>query len=228
MSGGKGDTRGESHSGEWSEEKEALIADLNKCKERRVDLEKEIHALKREKEKARYAALEGESKKEEAAATLGAATGSAAADSDSGKTSVKVQEVEIHNPTKQKKETPKKKENDSKGGNEADPLREKSMSYFSEDLKSGKLREDEKYGLLYTVNLDKKEADDLTKIKGVGNVLNQTLNDFGVYKYRQIALWTPQICEDFSEKIAFKGRVERDDWISQCKQFHEEKYGEKI
>jgi len=97
-----------------------------------------------------------------------------------------------------------------------------------ESLESGKLKQDEKYGLLYTEAVAKDEQDDLTKIHGVAAVLNKTLNDYGVYKYRQIALWTPQICNDFSERISFKGRIERDNWIGQCKQFHEEKYGEKI
>jgi len=112
------------------------------------------------------------------------------------------------------------------GGDEE--LRNKSMQFFAADLESGKLKKDEKYGLLYTSAVDKDEQDDLTKIHGVAGVLNKTLNDYGVYKYRQIALWTPQICEDFSERISFKGRIERDNWIDQCKQFHEEKYGEKI
>lgn len=112
------------------------------------------------------------------------------------------------------------------GGTEASALREKNMNYFSADIASGKIKNDETYGLLYTAAPD--DVDDLTRIKGVAGVLNKTLNDYGVYKYRQIALWTSQISEDFSEKIAFKGRVERDDWVGQCKQFHEEKYGEKI
>jgi len=102
----------------------------------------------------------------------------------------------------------------------------KSRSYFDNDIASGKMREDEKYGLLYNSAPDKE--DDLTKIHGVAGVLNKTLNEYGVYTYRQIALWTPKICDDFSEKIAFPGRVERDNWIDQCKEFHKEKYGEEI
>lgn len=102
----------------------------------------------------------------------------------------------------------------------------KSRSFFDADLASGKMRDDEMYGLLY--NSAPEKTDDLTKIHGVAAVLNKTLNEYGVYTFRQIALWTPKICDDFSEKIAFPGRVERDDWIGQCKQFHQEKYGEEI
>ena len=104
--------------------------------------------------------------------------------------------------------------------------RSTSRSFFDSALASGKMKEDAQYGLLYTSAPD--EVDDLTKIKGVAGVLNGTLNEYGVYTYRQIALWTPQICEDFSERLSFKGRIERDDWIGQCKQFHQEKYGEQI
>ena len=102
----------------------------------------------------------------------------------------------------------------------------KSRAFFEADIASGKMRDDETYGLLY--NREPNAQDDLTKIHGVAGVLNKTLNENGVYTYRQIALWTPQICSDFSDKLAFPGRVERDDWIGQCKQFHKEKYGEEI
>ena len=102
----------------------------------------------------------------------------------------------------------------------------KSRAHFEADIASGKMREDESYGLLY--NVKPEEQDDLTKIHGVAGVLNKTLNDDGVYTYRQIALWTPKICEDFSEKLSFPGRIERDNWIEQCQKFHKEKYGEDI
>lgn len=110
----------------------------------------------------------------------------------------------------------------------ATDMRAKNKNFFGADLASGKLREDAKLGLLYTQEVEKDQQDDLTHIKGVASVLNDKLHKFGVYKYRQIALWTPQICEDFSEEIAFKGRVQRDNWVDQCKQFHQEKYGEQI
>jgi len=76
----------------------------------------------------------------------------------------------------------------------------KSRAFFASALESGKMKEDEQYGLLYTSAPD--EVDDLTRIKGVAGVLNGTLNEYGVYTYRQIALWTPQICEDFSDRLS--------------------------
>jgi len=99
-------------------------------------------------------------------------------------------------------------------------------AFFAAALASGKMTDDAQYGLLYTSAPD--EVDDLTKIKGVAGVLNEKLNGYGVYTYRQIALWSPQICEDFSDRLSFKGRIQRDDWIGQCKGFHKEKYDEVI
>ena len=61
-------------------------------------------------------------------------------------------------------------------------------------------------------------ADDLKKIKGVGPKLEGVLNDVGVYHYDQIAAWTPQEVAWADENlVGFKGRVSRDDWVSQAK-----------
>ena len=59
--------------------------------------------------------------------------------------------------------------------------------------------------------------DDLKKISGVGGVLEGKLNSLGIYRYSQIADWKkPEIIwvDDF---LSFKGRIERDDWVPQCK-----------
>ena len=100
------------------------------------------------------------------------------------------------------------------------------QAFFAEELTSGKMKKDDQYGLLYTSAPD--QVDDLTKIKGVAGVLNEKLNGYGVYTYRQIAIWTPEICEDFSDRLSFKGRIQRDNWIGQCKDLHQDKYGEEI
>ncbi len=64
--------------------------------------------------------------------------------------------------------------------------------------------------------------DDLKKIKGVAKVLEGKLHGFGVYKFKQIAVWTDSACKEFSKLLTFKDRIYRDDWISQAKAFHEE------
>ena len=61
------------------------------------------------------------------------------------------------------------------------------------------------------------KPDDLTKISGVGSVLQGKLNSMGIYRYSQMAEWKkPQIdwVDDF---LSFKGRISRDGWVAQCK-----------
>jgi NADH-quinone oxidoreductase subunit E len=61
-------------------------------------------------------------------------------------------------------------------------------------------------------------ADDLKLIKGVGPKLEGVLNDIGIYHYDQIASWTDREVAWADENlVGFKGRVSRDDWVSQAK-----------
>ncbi len=59
-------------------------------------------------------------------------------------------------------------------------------------------------------------ADDLKKISGVGPKLEGVLNDLGFYHFDQIAAWTPEQVAWVDARLKFKGRIERDDWISQA------------
>ena len=60
------------------------------------------------------------------------------------------------------------------------------------------------------------EADDLSKISGVGPVLVKKLADAGVTTFAQIAAWSADDIAEFDEKLNFKGRIERDDWVAQA------------
>lgn len=60
------------------------------------------------------------------------------------------------------------------------------------------------------------EADDLTQIKGIGPKLQKTLSDLGVYHFRQIAAWTPENLGWLDERLAFKGRIQREGWVEQA------------
>ena len=62
------------------------------------------------------------------------------------------------------------------------------------------------------------EADDLKKISGVGPVLEEKLNKFGIYHYRQIAGLKKAEIAEIDEALDFKGRIERDDWLKQAKE----------
>ncbi len=59
--------------------------------------------------------------------------------------------------------------------------------------------------------------DDLKMIKGVGPALEKTLNDLGIYTFAQIVVWTPDDVAWVDGHLRFKGRIERDDWMSQAK-----------
>ena len=61
-------------------------------------------------------------------------------------------------------------------------------------------------------------ADDLKLIKGVGPKLEAVLNDIGIYHYAQIASWSDaQVAWANENLVGFKGRVSRDDWVTQAK-----------
>lgn len=70
------------------------------------------------------------------------------------------------------------------------------------------------------------EADDLKDIVGVGPFLERKLHSLGIYTFRQIANFTKEDIDKVNEIVEFfPGRIERDNWVGQSKQFHERKYG---
>ncbi len=62
------------------------------------------------------------------------------------------------------------------------------------------------------------EADDLKALTGVGPVLEKSLNDFGIYHYRQIGALKKAEIAEIDEALNLKGRIERDDWVKQAKE----------
>jgi predicted flap endonuclease-1-like 5' DNA nuclease len=60
-------------------------------------------------------------------------------------------------------------------------------------------------------------ADDLLQIKGVGPKLNALLIDLGVRRFDQIAAWGASEIDKVDDHLgAFKGRIDRDQWIEQA------------
>lgn len=68
---------------------------------------------------------------------------------------------------------------------------------------------------LYGVAPD--SIDDLKAISGVGPALEKKLNELGVYTYEQVASWSNADIEWVDERLQFRGRIERDDWVEQAK-----------
>ena len=65
--------------------------------------------------------------------------------------------------------------------------------------------------------------DDLKRITGVGPKLEGKLHEIGVFHFDQIAEWGPEEVRYMDDRLSFKGRIERDDWIGQAKAYAAEK-----
>jgi len=65
----------------------------------------------------------------------------------------------------------------------------------------------------------KEEADDLTKISGIGGWIKEKLNMLDIFTFRQISNFTKDDVEAVTEAIEyFPGRIERDEWILQARE----------
>ena len=61
--------------------------------------------------------------------------------------------------------------------------------------------------------------DDLKQISGVGPKLEKVLNKNGVYYFWQVSEWNAKDINVIDERLdTFKGRIARDNWVSQAKQ----------
>ncbi|MDW3222285.1 MAG: hypothetical protein R8G34_05255 [Paracoccaceae bacterium] len=60
-------------------------------------------------------------------------------------------------------------------------------------------------------------ADDLKLISGVGPKLEETLNGLGIWHFDQVAGLKKKDIAWVDERLRFKGRIERDDWVGQAK-----------
>lgn len=72
------------------------------------------------------------------------------------------------------------------------------------------------------------ETDDLKKILGIGSVLEEKLNDMGVYHFSQIAEFTDEDVNNINTHLSFPGRIERDEWIPQAKELMQGSEGRKL
>ncbi len=59
--------------------------------------------------------------------------------------------------------------------------------------------------------------DDLKRIKGIGRQNEARLNAIDVVAFSQIAAWTKKDQQEMGERLAFPGRIEREEWVSQAK-----------
>lgn len=76
---------------------------------------------------------------------------------------------------------------------------EEAASLFSSELDSGEVIQDPVYGIIFKEA--PAEVDDLKEIKGVAKVLEGKLNGVGVYRFKQVAVWTDAACAEFSKML---------------------------
>jgi predicted flap endonuclease-1-like 5' DNA nuclease len=60
-------------------------------------------------------------------------------------------------------------------------------------------------------------ADDLKRIKGIGKQNEARLHGLGVWHFNQIAAWSAENVKWTGSYLAFRGRIDREKWISQAK-----------
>lgn len=60
-------------------------------------------------------------------------------------------------------------------------------------------------------------ADDLKLIGGVGPKLEETLNALGIWHFEQVAALSQSDIAWVDERLRFKGRIERDNWVGQAR-----------
>ncbi len=92
---------------------------------------------------------------------------------------------------------------------------------FGEQVDSeygGRTRRDAKRGVVYDEAPN--SPDDLKLISGIAEVLEKRLNEYGIYTFKQIMHWEDKTVQEFSTLLAFKDRIDRDDWIGQAARFY--------
>ena len=62
------------------------------------------------------------------------------------------------------------------------------------------------------------KKDDLALISGVGPKLKAKMYKEGITQFAQIAAWKADDIREFDDKLSFKGRIKRDDWVKQAKE----------
>ena len=61
------------------------------------------------------------------------------------------------------------------------------------------------------------DPDDLKQITGVGPALEKKLHELGITKFEQIAKLKKAEIQKVDDRLNFKGRIDRDEWVKQAK-----------
>jgi large subunit ribosomal protein L21 len=61
------------------------------------------------------------------------------------------------------------------------------------------------------------KGDDLTRINGIADVIEGKLKAMDITTFQQISDFTEEQVAEVNEKLHFKGRIEREEWVEQAK-----------
>ena len=94
------------------------------------------------------------------------------------------------------------------------------------DEEAGGKERDSKWGVVYSAA--PADADELTRIRGLGSVTEQRLHKAGIYTFRQIAEWNDAMVDAFGKRLSVQNRIRRYDWRGQARELlrEEEEGGE--
>ncbi len=67
-----------------------------------------------------------------------------------------------------------------------------------------------------TLDAPRGVPDDLKKIPGLGPMIEQRLNDLGIFHFWQLAQLNGSDIQQIEEELKIKGRIERDGWVAQA------------
>ncbi|WP_145285949.1 hypothetical protein [Rosistilla oblonga] len=105
---------------------------------------------------------------------------------------------------------------DESGERTPEPVKPKATSYLRALRTYGNVSVtvDESLGVVF--NRRPSYVDDLTVVRGIGQVNQRCLRKAGVYRLQQIADWNEYNVWAFNELLSFKGRIERENWVGQA------------
>ena len=61
------------------------------------------------------------------------------------------------------------------------------------------------------------DADNLKRVKGIGPVIEKTLNSLGIFTFNQVGNLTDNNVKWLENHISFPGRIYREEWVKQAK-----------
>lgn len=106
------------------------------------------------------------------------------------------------------------------------PVPQNPAQWFSTELDQALGIWDPQMGFCYTHRPER--WDDLTLLRGLAEPLQERLHDYGIFTFKQIALWSDAHSIEVGQRLQSSERIVRDRWVHQARDLHFLKYGERL